>query len=83
MCCLAFSGVGKSVFQPKIMITNFYTKPLQGKLLGLFQNLILKLCEEHIRNMKNSEKLVKMDTRIENTDTMIVQNQSNQRRSVL
>ena len=35
----------------KIIISDFYTKPFQGKLFRLSQNLILNLREEDIRNI--------------------------------
>ena len=47
----------------KIMIADFYTKPLQGKLFRLFRNLILNLHEEDIRNITLSEKLTKIETK--------------------
>ena len=38
-------------FPTEMMIADFYTKPLQGKLFRLFRNLILNLREEDIRNI--------------------------------
>ena len=55
----------------EMMIVDFYTKPLQGKLLRLFQNLILHLLEEYIRNIKLSEKLTKMKIETEDADRAI------------
>ena len=55
-------------FPTEMMIPNFYTIPLQGEIFRLFQNLILNLCEEDIRNMTNLDKLTKMETKIENAD---------------
>ena len=52
----------------EMMIADFYTKPLQGKLFRLFRNLTLNLSEEDIINMKNSEKLTTMEARTENAD---------------
>ena len=46
-------------------IADFYTKPLEGKLFRLFQNLILNLREEDIRNITLSEKLTQMETNTE------------------
>ena len=52
----------------EMIIENFYTKPLQGKLFRLFRNLILNLREENISNMTSSDKLTKMEIKIENAD---------------
>ena len=51
----------------ELMIAYFYTKLLRGKLFRLFQNLILNLHEEGIRNMTNLEKLKKMETKTGST----------------
>ena len=38
-------------FPTVMVIAHFYTNPLQGKLFRFFQNLILNLREEDIRNI--------------------------------
>ena len=43
-------------------------KPFQGKLFRLFRKLILNLREEDIINMKNLDKLAKMEEKIENAN---------------
>ena len=53
------------------MIADFHTKPLQGKLFRLLQNLILKLREEDIRNITLLEKLTKTETKTEDADRAI------------
>ena len=53
------------------MIVDFYTKALQGKLFRLFQNLILNLREEDIRNITLLEKHTKMEAKIEDADSAI------------
>ena len=55
----------------EMMIADFYTKPLQGKLFRLFQNLILNLREEDIRNITLSEKFTQMETKTEDDDRAI------------
>ena len=55
----------------EMMIADFYTKPLQGKLFRLFRNLILNLREEDIRNITLSEKLTEMKTKMEDADRAI------------
>ena len=50
-----------------MMIADFYTKPLQGKLFRLFRNLI----QEDIRNITLSEKLTKMEAKTEDADRAI------------
>ena len=55
----------------KMMIADFYTKPLQGKLFRLFRNLILNLREEDIRNITLSEKLTKMEAKTEDANRAI------------
>ena len=52
----------------EMVIEDFYTKPLQGKLFRLFRNLILNLREENISNMTSSDKLTKMEIKTENAD---------------
>ena len=54
-----------------MMIADFYTKPLQVKLFRLFQNLILNLLEEDIRNINILEKLTQMETKTEEADCAI------------
>ena len=54
-----------------MMIADFYTKPLQGKMIRLFQNLILNLCEEDIRNTTLAEKLTKTEAETEDADRAI------------
>ena len=51
-----------------MMIAEFYTKPLQGKLFKLFRDLILNLHEEDIRNITLLEKLTQIETKTEDTD---------------
>ena len=55
----------------EMMIADIYTKPLQGKLFRLFQNLILNLREEYIQNITLSEKLTQMETKTEDADRAI------------
>ena len=55
----------------EIMIADFYTKPLQGKLFRLFRNLVLNLCKEDIQNITLLEKLTKMETNTEDSDRAI------------
>ena len=55
----------------EMMIADFYTKPLQGKLFRLFRNLILNLRQEDIQNITLSEKLTQMETKTEDADRMI------------
>ena len=52
----------------EMVIEDFYTKPLQGELFRLFRNLILNLREENISDMTSSDKLTKMEIKIENAD---------------
>ena len=54
-----------------MMIADFYTKPLQGKLFRLFRNLILNLREEDIRNKTFSENLTKMEAKTEDANRAI------------
>ena len=58
-------------FPTETMITDFYMKPLQGKLFSFSRNLILNLGEEDIRNITLSEKLTKMETKTEDNDRVI------------
>ena len=58
-------------FQIEMIIAEFYTKPLQGKLFRLFQNLILNLREEDISNITLSEKLTKIESKTEDADRVI------------
>ena len=55
----------------EMIISDFYTKPLQVKLFRLFQNLILNLLEEDIRNINILEKLTQMETKTEEADCAI------------
>ena len=55
-----------------MMISYFYTKPLQGKFFRLFRNLILNLREEDIRNITLSEKLMNRKAKTEDADRTIV-----------
>ena len=50
-------------YPTEMMIADFYTKPLQGKLFRLFRNLILNLREEDMRNITLLEKLTKMKSK--------------------
>ena len=58
-------------YPTEMMIADFYTKPLQGKLFRLFRNLILNLREEDIRNITLSEKFTKMEAKTEDADRAI------------
>ena len=58
-------------FPTEIIIADFYTKPLQGKLFRLFRNLILNLREEDIRNITVLEKITKMEAKTEDADHAI------------
>ena len=49
----------------EMMISDFYTKPLQGIMFRLFRNLILNLHKEDIQNITLSEKLTQMETNTE------------------
>ena len=55
----------------KMTIADFYTKPLQGKLFRFFQNLILNLREEDIRNTTLLEKLTQMERKTEDANHAI------------
>ena len=41
----------------EIIVSDFYTKPLQGKLFRLFRNMILNLNDEYAQNIIFVEKL--------------------------
>ena len=41
----------------EIMVADFYTKPLQGKLFRLFQNMILDINNKDAQNIICEEKL--------------------------
>ena len=42
-----------------MLVADFYTKPLQGKLFRIFRNLILNLDDKTSLNMSNAEQLIK------------------------
>ena len=58
-------------FPTEMMMADFYTKPLLGKLFRLFRNLILNLREDDIRNITLSEKLTQMETNTKDADHVI------------
>ena len=58
-------------YPTKMMISDLYKKPLQGKLFRLFRNLIINFHEEKIRNITLSEKFTSTEENIEDADRAI------------
>ena len=58
-------------FPTEMMISDFYTKPLEGELFRFLQNLISNLREEDIQNITLLEKLTQMEAKTVDADHVI------------
>ena len=63
--CIQAKKMKVEYYPTKMMISDFYKKPLQGKLFRLFRNLIINFHEEKIRNITLSEKVTKMEANMD------------------
>ena len=55
-------------FPTEMMVSDFYTKRLQGKLCRFFQNMILNLNDEYVQNIIFVEKLSIMEDHNKSND---------------